>query len=88
MMENIIVTIKYPANNFSCDIEAPTNLDISRLKEDIVETLNHYNWNLSLDSASIGLFCDRIDRLLTDEETLESAGVWNGDYLTIKEVRK
>lgn len=88
MMENIIVTIRRPASNFSCDIEVSASLAISKLKEDIVETLNHYNWSLSLDSASIGLFCDRIDRLLTDEETLESAGVWNGDYLTIKEARR
>lgn len=85
-MENIIVTVTNQMRSFFYDIEVPTNLTIDKLKEDIVEALNGYNPNLFLSAATSKILCNRTNHLLEDDETLESAGVWNGDYLTIKEV--
>ena len=51
-----------------------------------VEALNGYNPNLFLKAATISLLCNRTGHILADDETMEAAGVWNGDYITIKEV--
>ena len=85
-MENIIVTVTNISKSYLYDLEVPTSITIDKLKDDIVEALNGYNPDLFLRTATIGLFCNRIGRQLADEETLETAGVWNGDYITIIEV--
>lgn len=68
------------------DLELPTNITIDKLKDDIVEALNGYNPDLYLRTATTELFCNRLGRQLTSNETLIEAGVWNGDYITIIEV--
>ena len=85
-MESIIVTITNPTRSFFYDIEVPTTVTFDKLKEDIVEALNGYKPNLFLGAATSIILCNRTNHLLADEETIESAGIWNGDYLTIKEV--
>lgn len=85
-MESIIVTVTNIAKAYLYDLEVPTNISIDKLKDDIVEALNGYNPNLFLRTATTELFFNRIGRQLNADETLESAGVWNGDYITIIEV--
>lgn len=85
-MENIIITVTNISKVYLYDIEVPTNITIDKLKDDIVEALNGYNPDLFLRTATTELFCNRIGRQLKAEETLENAGVWNGDYITILEV--
>ena len=85
-MENIIVTVTNISKSYLYDIEVPTNITIDKLKDDIVEALNGYNPDLFLRTATTEFFCNRIGRQLKAEETLENAGVWNGDYITILEV--
>ena len=50
-----------------------------------MEALNGYDPNLFLKAATVSLLCNRTGHVLQDGETLESAGVWNGDYLTLQE---
>ena len=85
-MENIIITVTNQNKSFFYDIEVPIGLSMKNLKDDIVEALNGYNPNLFLKTATVSLVCNRTGHILSDEETLENAGVWNGDYITIKEV--
>lgn len=85
-MENIIVTVTNQTKAFFYDIEVPIGLPMRGLKDDIVEALNGYNPNLFLKTAALSLVCNRTGHILSDEETMETAGVWNGDYITIKEV--
>lgn len=85
-MENIIVTVTNISQSYIFDLEVPTTVTIDKLKDDIVETLNGYKPDLFLHTATTMLFCNRIGRQLFDEETLETAGVWNGDYVTVIEV--
>ncbi len=84
-MDNIIVTVTNLSKSYMYDLEVPTNLTIDKLKDDIVETLNGYNPDLYLRTPTTELFCNRIGRKLLPDETLESAGVWNGDYITVME---
>ncbi|WP_195451471.1 EsaB/YukD family protein [Anaeromassilibacillus sp. 1001302B_160321_C8] len=85
-MESIIVTVTNISKAYLYDLEVPTNITIDKLKDDIVEALNGYNPDLFLRTATTELFCNRIGRQLKADETLENAGVWNGDYITIIEV--
>lgn len=82
-MENIIVTVTNISKSFLYDLELPVTVTIDKLKDDVVETLNGYNPDLFLQAATTNLFCNRIGRQLSGDETLESAGVWNGDYITL-----
>lgn len=84
-MGNIIVTITDRARSFTCDLEMPTNVKMEILKGYIAEALNGYKPNLSLNEAGIELYCSRKGQQLKNEETLESAGVWNGDYIVLFE---
>lgn len=85
-MNSIIVTVTDLAKRFFCDIEVPTDVTIDKLKDDIVETLNGYNPELYLRTLSVELFSNRLGKQLCKEDTLESVGAWNGDYITIIEV--
>jgi len=85
-MENIIITVTNLTKSYFYDLEVPTNITIDKLKDDIVEALNGYNPDLFLKTATTELFCNRLGRQIQPEETLENAGVWNGDYITILEV--
>lgn len=85
-MDSVIITITNIAKSYMYDLELPTNITIDKLKDDIVEALNGYNPDLYLRTATTELFCNRLGRQLTSNETLIEAGVWNGDYITIIEV--
>lgn len=85
-MNSIIITLTDKNRSFLYDLEVPAELESDKLKDDIVEALNGYNPNLLLKTAEVELLCNRTGKQLLPEETLESAGVWNGDYITIVEV--
>ena len=85
-MENIIVTVTNATKSYFYDLEVPTSITVDKLTDDIVEALNGYNPELFLRTATTSLLCNRIGRQLSADETLETAGVWNGDYITIIEV--
>ena len=85
-MENIIVTVTNLQQSYFYDLEVPVEITIGKLKADIVEALNGYNSELMLQATSTELFGNRLGRQIRSHETMESAGVWNGDYITILEV--
>lgn len=85
-MNSIIVTLTDKNRSFVYDLEVPSELEVDKLKDDIVEALNGYNPNLFLRTAEVELLCNRSGKQLLPEDTLESAGVWNGDYITVIEV--
>lgn len=82
-MRNVIVTITDKTRSFACDFELPVNAKIKKLKEHIVEALNGYNPNLQLNVVFVELYCTRKGKNLVNDETLEEAGVWDGDYIVV-----
>ncbi|MDO4418023.1 MAG: EsaB/YukD family protein [Eubacteriales bacterium] len=69
----------------SYDIEVPTDVAVSRLSAHIAETINAYlSEQHPLKSAKYALRCQRLGRMLREEETLGAAGVWNGDILLLE----
>lgn len=83
-MENIIVTVTDEAGHFSYDLEVSTKLEINKLLNDIVEALNGYNPELFLNALRYEVVCIRTNHIIGSGETLEDAGIWNGDILVLK----
>lgn len=84
-MDNLIVTLTNPQKSFFYDVEIPSSLSVEKLKGDIVEALVAYDSNIMLKNENCILFCNRLNRQLDNAETPLSAGVWNGDYITVME---
>ena len=83
----VIVTIKFPAlGNKSYDVEVPTTIPTSALVIHIAETINSYTQNYSISSQGMCLESKRLKRVLLYDETFETAGIWNGDYLIYRSV--
>ena len=76
MIDNVLVTLINNGREF--DIELPANVKVELLKPVLVEALSRKgsrpgsNFNLSSNG-----------NILKDSDTLFSAGVWDGSYLTI-----
>lgn len=83
-MENIIVTITNEKQQYCYDIEVPTDLEIDKLTDDIVQTLNGYRPELYLNPYRIELFHQRTEKILESSRTMESSNVRNGDYILIR----
>lgn len=86
-MEMVIVTLRCGSgeNKKHYDMEMPCGVPALYLVKHICETLRAYSGGrLHLDSARLTLYCPRLDRTLHNTETLENAGIWNGDYLELK----
>lgn len=86
-MKMIIVTLRFFGNSgeTSYDMEMPCQVPIATLISHICQTINLYSeGTVNLQPRGVGLWCHRLERLLAPNETLESAGVWNGDRLDLK----
>ncbi|MBE6572789.1 MAG: hypothetical protein E7652_00170 [Ruminococcaceae bacterium] len=84
-MKSIIVTLTDERRSFSYDLELRCDRKIEKLKLDIAEVLCGCNPDLYIETSKMALFVPRKQRLIGDKETLEEAGVWNGDYIHITE---
>ena len=85
-MDNIIVSITDMDHSFVCDVELPTSVQITKLKSSILELMNSYGNQVNIDADSMILLCNRTGKQIAEDATLYSAGVWNGDYITLVEV--
>lgn len=86
-MKKIIVTVTCSSNRFNYDIELPTNLELSKLTDDLIQTLQGANPEIWFDIERARIFDVRLGRYLAPTETLAGAGVWNGDILLLGGVK-
>lgn len=84
-MASIIVTITNVIRSFQVDMEIPTDITVMKLKRDLSEALDGYMPGLWFDPNSVDIVCDRTGAVGTDEQTVESFGIWTGDYISIRE---
>lgn len=82
-MDTIIVTVTDEMGSFFLDMELPMEQSIDSLIFDIISTICSYNNTLQIPEGEIFIFSNRTRKVLKDNETLRSAGVWNGDYITL-----
>ena len=86
-MKMVIVTLSYDTGSgeTSYDMEMPCQVPARPLIAHICQTISLYTEGAAaLQSQSLRLYCRRLERALSPEETLEDAGVWNGDHLDLK----
>lgn len=84
-MNKVIVTLTDEKNSFSYDLELPTDLELDNLIDDIVQTIISYNPGLMFQTMKSKLIIPKLNmKEMQSGETLESLGVFNGDYLVIK----
>ena len=86
MVSNIILTVTNLRKQFFYDLEVPTDVAFEKLKVDMVDTLNGGNPGIMIKAAEVEFLCNKTGKQIRKNETLEEAGVWNGDYLTMIEV--
>lgn len=80
----VIITIQTENKELNYDIEAPTDVLVSCLKEDILEAIYHYNPKHRTIKSQCSLYCSRLKREISDGETFGSAGIWTGDIIVLK----
>lgn len=86
-MKMVIVTLTFKAGaeEKSYDMEMPCQVPVRPLISHICQTLNLYlEGTADLQPQGLRLWCRRLERALSPEETLEDAGIWNGDHLDLK----
>ena len=83
MRDFVIVTVSDTMKIFDYDLELPTGEDSRSLASDIAQVLKAYDPTRIKFGPPYQLFCQRLNRVLTDGETLADAGVWSGDRLVI-----
>lgn len=82
-MAKIILTVSDKFGRFSYDLEMPDDLPCEKLMADIIQTVTNYNNGIFFRPDRTKLFAEKLGRALLPRETLEQAGIWNGDKLTI-----
>ena len=83
-MKMVIVTLTCAAEK-SYDMEMPCQVPVKPLITHICQTLNLYTEGaINLQPQSLRLWCRRLERVLSPGETLEDAGIWNGDHIDLK----
>lgn len=86
-MKMVIVTLSLStgAEEKSYDMEMPCQVPVRPLIAHICQTLNLYSeGTLDPKPQGLRLWCRRLERMLAPDETLEDAGIWNGDHLDLK----
>lgn len=84
-MKIVTFTFSMGGGEISYDMEMPCQVPARTLITHICQTINLYSEGaLDLQPQGLQLWCRRLERVLSANETLEDAGVWNGDHLDLK----
>lgn len=83
-MAHIIVTLTDVNKSFMYDLELPIDLEYEKLFDDIIQTIISYNPDLHYQTMNSKLIVPKLMmKEMQSGQTLESIGVFNGDYLLI-----
>lgn len=66
-------------------MDVPNDIPVRKVTADIIECLGSV-LKVPLDVSEFCIVSNRMDKILMPDETLEEAGVWNGDYITLMKV--
>lgn len=82
-MNQIIVTVVDLKASRQYDVEVPTDLELEKLLDDIVQTLICYEPELSYSLNRTVLYSPKKGKNLDSSKNLKEEGIWNGDYLIL-----
>lgn len=86
-MKMVIVTLTYRRDGVekNYDMEMPYNVPARILGSHICQTLENYTGiPVRRADTPVQLYCRRLNRMLNSGETLEQAGIWNGDHMELR----
>lgn len=69
------------------DLEIEKDQILEECITDIVETLANFDYSLSFQRDRVRLFSERLSEQLDEKMSVEDAGIWNGDYIYLLEVK-
>lgn len=84
-MNSIIITVTDRSSSIKYDLEIPTDQKFGSLRKDMAEALNGCGAGRIVDPEHAAFFSGKLGRDLIDSETAAEAGLWNGDYLIVRE---
>ena len=84
-MDKIIITFTDLDGSFYADLEVPVRVKMRQMKSKILGTLEKLDPQLSFDEDRAIFLCNRTGKGIEPDETMEKAGVWSGDYVTVVE---
>lgn len=88
-MENVIVTIMDSSNSFSLDVEIPVDFSTTRIKDELNRYLIDSKYSelyLSFcknKKMDYSIFCEKLNSILDDNDTVQSVGISSGDLLVL-----
>lgn len=83
MKEYRIVTITNKNCSFHIDMEIPITDKAEKILKDVGELLTEYDpAHFELLTIS-GFYSPRLDKKLNINDTFESSGIWDGDYIVL-----
>ena len=83
MLNSVILTVKAEWAGIEYDIEFPANVPAGDLCARLLAVLKSIEADKFSDIDKIALIVTRSGKQLGDEETLESAEVWDGNTVTV-----
>ena len=88
-MQHIIITVRDPETpqGAELDLEVPVSIPGEQLLDDITQALYGYDPFLLRDVNKTVLYDPQRGQLIRGDQTLEDAGVVNGDYLELRSSR-
>jgi len=84
MIASVMITVNIAGTMAQYDMELPADTPMSELSPKLLMALKNIGGDLFLDVDSIRIKSENYNRFLNDDETLESAGVWDGSSITVE----
>jgi hypothetical protein len=83
MIDSVIITVRNNTLGTELDMELPAVMAIYELKKRLLDTLKAIDWHTYGAWSAIGMIFTETGNELADEDTLESATVWDGSIINI-----
>ena len=84
MIAAVMITVKIAGTKNQCDMELPADTPMKELSPKFLMALKNIENDLFFNVGHIKIKSDDYDRYLTDEETFDSAGIWDGSIITVE----
>lgn len=84
-MDNIIITVIDEYDSFSFDMEIPSTVPMDLVIEQLIGNLSLLNPSYPFYHKRWSFICSRTNQKISNYSTAQECGIWNGDYLIMKE---
>ena len=84
MLDSVIVTVRVENTDIEYDMELPADIQGSELCKKLLEALRVIETETFKTVGEIGIFIEKSGQLLSGEQTLEEAKVWDGSIIVVK----